>query len=154
MAQNPHKRTDALSKQTEAMAAYGIQQDIIAAILEMGETTLKKYYPKELALGGHKATAKVAAALYSGAVGGMVTVDKIIKDKDGNESVVPFRMHIPGNPIQQIFWLKTRAGWKESLDVNVRHDFVIRAPAQMKTIEEWEAKVQKRLAKPSKPNGQ
>ncbi len=136
------------------MAAYGLQQDIIANILDMGETTLKKYYPEELKLGGHKATAKVAAALFLGAIGGTVTVDRIIRDKDGNERVVPFRMHIPGNPTQQIFWLKTRAGWKESIDLNVRHDFVIRAPAQMKNIEEWEAKVQKRLAAPSKPNGQ
>ncbi len=154
MAQNPHEPTDYSTNQVKTMASVGTQQDIIALVLGIGETTLKKYYADELTLSGHQATAKVGAALYNSAIGGVVTVDKIIRDKDGNERIVPFRMHIPPSVIAQIFWMKTRAGWKDSIDFNVRHDFVIRAPAQMKTIEEWEAKVQKRLAGPSKQNGQ
>ena len=154
MVQKPHEPSDYSTNQVKTMASVGTQQDIIALVIGIGETTLKKYYADELALSGHQATAKVGAALFKSAIGGVVTVDKIIRDKDGNERVVPFRMHIPPSVIAQIFWMKTRAGRKDSIDFNIRHDFVIRAPAQMKTIEEWEEKVQKRLAGPSKQNGQ
>lgn len=87
----PHKPTDATRRQVEAMAAYGIPQEDIARVVAIDAKTLRKYYPEELATGATKATAKVAENLYRKATG------------DGKESVTA-----------GIFWLKTRAGWKET----------------------------------------
>ena len=52
--------------------------------------TLRLHYPDELATGGTKANSKVAESLYRKAIG------------DGHQSVAA-----------AIFWLKTRAHWKE-----------------------------------------
>lgn len=78
-------------RQVEAMSAYGIPQDDIARVVQIDAKTLRKYYSDELATGSTKATARVAENLYRKATG------------DGRESVTA-----------GIFWLKTRAGWKET----------------------------------------
>ncbi|MEX0853890.1 MAG: ParB N-terminal domain-containing protein [Bauldia sp.] len=78
-------------RQVEAMAGYGIPEVDIACVLEIDPKTLRRHYRKELAKGHIKATAKVAENLFRKATG------------EGRESV-----------IAAIFWLKTRAGWKET----------------------------------------
>jgi hypothetical protein len=77
--------------QVEAMAGYGIPEEDIASVLGIELATLKREYPGELANGHVKANAKVAESLYRKAVG------------EGRESVTA-----------AIFWLKTRAGWRET----------------------------------------
>jgi hypothetical protein len=77
--------------QVEAMAGYGIPEEDIASVLGIELATLKREYPSELANGHVKANAKVAESLYRKAVG------------EGRESVTA-----------AIFWLKTRAGWRET----------------------------------------
>ena len=73
------------------MAGYGVPEADIAGVLAIDPKTLRKHYRGELDHGHVKANAKVAENLYRKATG------------DGREAV-----------IAAIFWLKTRAGWKET----------------------------------------
>ena len=78
------------ASKVEAMAGYGLSADDIARVLDIAADELKADYAKELAGGQIKANARVAESLYRKAIG------------EGRESV-----------IAAIFWLKTRARWKE-----------------------------------------
>ena len=73
------------------MAGYGVPEAEIAGVVGIDAKTLRKHYRGELDHGHVKANAKVAENLYRKATG------------DGREAV-----------IAAIFWLKTRAGWKET----------------------------------------
>jgi hypothetical protein len=63
----------------------------IAGVIGIDPKTLRKHYPQELRYGHVKANAKVAENLFRKATG------------DGREAV-----------IAAIFWMKTRAQWKET----------------------------------------
>ena len=73
------------------MAGYGVPEADIAGVVGVSPKTLRKHYRGELDHGHVKANAKVAENLYRKATG------------EGREAV-----------IAAIFWLKTRAGWKET----------------------------------------
>lgn len=75
-------------KIVDAMAAFGIPQPQIAAVLDIGLSTLQKHFRDELDTAYVKANARVAQSLFDNAT------------KNGNVAA-------------QIFWLKTRARWKE-----------------------------------------
>jgi len=66
---------------------YGIPESEIASVLSIDPKTLRKHYGEELDLGATKANAQVAGFLFAAAKNGNVTA--------------------------QMFWLKTRARWKE-----------------------------------------
>jgi hypothetical protein len=87
MARAAHQVEEPQRRQVEAMAAYGIPEHDIARVLSIDPKTLRKYYRDELDLGEAKANAQVAGFLFNAAKNGNVTA--------------------------QIFWLKTRARWKE-----------------------------------------
>jgi hypothetical protein len=94
----------------EQLSAYGIPQaDICAMIInpesgrKIDEQTLADNFRHELDTGTTKANARVAGALYKNAV-------------DSN------------NVAAQIFWLKTRARWKEA-PTELRHGGSDEAPA-------------------------
>src|SRR5213592_651187 len=87
MGRRAHKPDPVQRRQVEAMAAYGIPELNIAAVLGIDPKTLRKHYREELDLGETKANAQVAGFLFNSA-------------RSGNVSA-------------QIFWLKTRARWKE-----------------------------------------
>src|SRR3954453_19349824 len=70
------------------MAAYGIPEQDISRVMHIDPKTLRKYYREELDLGEAKANAQVAGFLFNAAKNGNVTA--------------------------QIFWLKTRAKWRET----------------------------------------
>ena len=91
MGRRAHRPDHAGRRQVEAMAGYGIPEADIACVLEIDAKTLRKHYRRELDKGHIKATAKVAENLYRKATG------------EGREAVTA-----------AIFWLKTRAGWKET----------------------------------------
>jgi hypothetical protein len=91
MGRRAHQPDPASRRQVEAMAGYGIPEADIATVLDIDPKTLRKHYRQELDKGAIKATAKVAENLYRKATG------------EGREAV-----------IAAIFWLKTRAGWKET----------------------------------------
>jgi hypothetical protein len=78
------------ASKVEAMAGYGLSAADIARVLDISEQELKTSYEKQLAGGQIKANARVAESLYRKAIG------------EGRESVTA-----------AIFWLKTRARWKE-----------------------------------------
>ncbi len=88
MARPAHQPDPVQRRQVEAMAAYGIPSTDIAQVVGIDPKTLRKCYREELDLGETKANAQVAGFLFSAAKNGNVTA--------------------------QIFWLKTRARWKET----------------------------------------
>src|SRR5215813_4498866 len=88
MGRRAHKPDPAQRRQVEAMAAYGIPEADIARVLGVDPKTLRKHYREELDLGETKANAQVAGYLFNAAKNGNVTA--------------------------QIFWLKTRARWRET----------------------------------------
>lgn len=83
-----HEPTDENKTKVKTLAAVGIRHEDIAAKLGISADTLTKYYRKELDDGRVDANAAVAKSLYEQA-------------KTGNTAAM-------------IFWLKTRAGWKET----------------------------------------
>ena len=87
MGRRAHNPDPAQRKQVEAMAVYGIPSAEIARVIGIDPKTLRKCYREELDLGETKANAQVAGFLFNAARNGNVTA--------------------------QIFWLKTRARWKE-----------------------------------------
>lgn len=88
MGRRAHQPDPAQRRQVEAMAAYGIPETDVAKVLGIDAKTLRKWYREELDLGATKANAQVAGFLFSNAKSGNVTA--------------------------QIFWLKTRARWREA----------------------------------------
>ena len=87
MGRPSHKPDPITRRQVEAMAAYGIPEPDISRVVGIDAKTLRKHYRYELDLGTAKANAQVAGFLFNSAKNGNVTA--------------------------QIFWLKTRARWKE-----------------------------------------
>lgn len=83
-----HKPTDMIRAKVSALASFGIPQTKIAKYLDICEPTLTKYYREELDHALLDKVVMVANALYNNAV----------------------EMN---NVTAQIFFLKTRAGWKE-----------------------------------------
>src|SRR3954469_24994862 len=73
------------------MAGYGLSATDIAKVLDIDVAELNASYSKQLSGGQIKANARVAESLYPKAIG------------EGRESVTA-----------AIFWLKTRARWKET----------------------------------------
>ena len=99
MARPAHKPDPASRRQVEAMAGYGVPEADIARVLHIDPKTLRKHYRDELDSGHVKANAKVAENLFRKATG------------DGPQSVTA-----------AIFWMKTRARWKETTISEVTHD--------------------------------
>jgi hypothetical protein len=91
MGRPPHEPDVSYRKQVEALAGFGVPETDIARVIGIDPKTLRKYYRDELDTGHIKANAKVAENLFRKATG------------EGRESVVA-----------AIFWLKTRARWKET----------------------------------------
>jgi DNA-binding XRE family transcriptional regulator len=108
--QAPHEPTPAMRKQVEALAAYGIPQEEICKVVGVSKPTLHKYYRDELDTAMPKANARVAESLFKKATG------------DGTAAVTA-----------AIFWLKTRAGWKETV-VN-EHGGIGGGPIQVARVE-------------------
>tara|TARA_R100001443_G_scaffold47628_1_gene60207 strand:+ start:3394 stop:3729 length:336 start_codon:yes stop_codon:yes gene_type:complete len=100
----------------KAMSGYGVPHEGISAVLGIAPKTLRAHYREELDRGHVEANVKVAESLFKKATG------------DGGQAVTA-----------AIFWMKTRAGWKESLTVEseVTHRFVARLPEMIDVTEEW-----------------
>jgi DNA-binding XRE family transcriptional regulator len=94
--QAPHIPTEHTRQLVSMYAAVGTTQEHIAKMLGVNFKTLAKYYRDELDLGMAKANATIGGALFNKAKGGDTTA--------------------------MIFWMKTRAGWREKQDVNHTSD--------------------------------
>ena len=79
-----------------ALSGFGVPQDGIAIHLGVDPKTLRKHFRDELDRGSVEATAKVAQSLFN-----MATV--------GN------------NVAAAIFWMKARAGWRETIRTENEH---------------------------------
>lgn len=87
MARKRFVATDAMREQVRSLAARGVRQDDVAAIVDCDAKTARKYFREELDRGMAEANANVAGALYEKAMG--------------------------GDTVAQIFWMKARAHWRE-----------------------------------------
>jgi len=85
-----HKPTESTKEQVKRLSALGCPHEDIATRLKISSDTLVKYYRDELDEGRIDANAAIAGTLFSQA-------------KKGNTAAA-------------IFWLKTRARWKETND--------------------------------------
>jgi len=105
MGRRSHQPEPAGRRQVEAMSAYGIPEADIARVLAIDPKTLRKHYRDELDLGAIKANSRMAENLYRKAMG------------DGPQAVTA-----------TIFWLKTRAQWKETMvqEQNITHGPVLK----------------------------
>jgi hypothetical protein len=84
----PHIPDEKTRKTVEAMSSYGVPQEDIALVLDIDRKTLSKHYRRELDTAATKANAMVAGRLYQKCM------------KDDTSSI--------------IFWLKTRAKWRDN----------------------------------------
>jgi hypothetical protein len=92
MSRNPHEPTQATREVVKLHALVGTRQEVIADILEIDDKTLRKYYREELDQSLSKANAAIGGALFN-------------KAKGGDTSAM-------------IFWLKTRAGFRERQEID------------------------------------
>lgn len=83
-----HEPTPELRHIVQLHATIGTRQDDIAAVLGIDPKTLRLHYRDELDLATAKANAVIGGALFN-------------KAKNGDTKAM-------------IFWMKTRAGWKET----------------------------------------
>lgn len=90
--QKHYKWDETAARTVETMAGFGVPQDYIAGSLKITDDTLRRHYRKELDSGTAKANMAVAQSLYR----------KAISDDH------------PQAASSAMFWLKTRAGWKET----------------------------------------
>ena|SRR5579872_5462616 len=98
----PHKPTEKSRAEVAALVSFGNTQEEIAGYIGVNVDTLTKYYRDELDNSVIRANAKVAAKL--------------------------FRKAIDGDDIKaQIFWLKTRARWREKDDTPSVSDKIVEA---------------------------
>lgn len=95
MGRPAHEPTPESRDKVKALSAVGARHEDIALLLEISADTLTKHYRRELDLGRIEANAKMAQTLY--------------------------RKGLDGNIVAAIFWLKTRAGWRETTNVEHSH---------------------------------
>jgi hypothetical protein len=86
--------TDENKELVLALTINGVTAEEVAETLGISQPTLRKYFEEELTHGRRLANGKVARALYRQA----------LKADTGDKSAVT----------AAIFWLKTRAGWRET----------------------------------------
>lgn len=93
MGRPPHEPSKESRQLVQLHATIGTPQAVIADILGIDGKTLTKYYREELDQATARANAAVGGALFN-------------KAKSGDTAAM-------------IFWMKTRAGWREKQDVNL-----------------------------------
>lgn len=98
MPNKAHKPTDKTRAEVSALASFGIPQDDIGAYIGISHTTVRKYYGDEIKVATIKANANVAKFLYKLASGAAMGDGATYGDCK----------------TAAMFWLKTRAGWRET----------------------------------------
>jgi hypothetical protein len=98
-----HKPTDETRAEVAALASFGVTQEDIGAYIGISKPTLAKYYAEELSVSSIKANATVGKYLFSLASGQAIATGATHGDCKA----------------AAMFWMKTRAGWREKQDVNL-----------------------------------
>ena len=89
----PHEPTAETKQLVQLHATIGTPQEDIARVLGIDPKTLRKYYRDELDLASATANATIGGALFNKAKG--------------------------GDTAAMIFWMKTRAGWREKQELDL-----------------------------------
>jgi hypothetical protein len=92
MSRHPHDPTNEARQLVQLHATIGTPQEVIADILGIDAKTLRKHYRVELDQSMAKANAQIGGALFNKAKG--------------------------GDTAAMIFWMKTRAGWREKQEID------------------------------------
>lgn len=92
MSRPPHAPSKESRQLVQLHATIGTTQAVIADILGIDDKTLRLYYREELDHASAQANATIGGALFN-------------KAKSGDTTAM-------------IFWMKTRAGWRERHDIN------------------------------------
>lgn len=92
MSRKPHEPTPTSRQLVQLHATIGTPQETIASILDIDPKTLRLYYRAELDHAMAQANATIGGALFN-------------KAKNGDTAA-------------QIFWMKTRAGWRERKEID------------------------------------
>ena len=119
--------------QLQTYARLGLPMDAIAEIMHIGERTLYRRLneePELLALykvAKHQANAAVASYLFDSCK--PVTERVALRERDGSvvkdaDGQVVFETKVvrPGSVEAMKFWLKTQAGWKDDVTVNLKDE--------------------------------
>ena len=91
MPRHPHEPTEATRQTVQLHTTVGTDQETIARVLGIDAKTLRKHYRDELDLAKAKANATIGGALFN-------------KAKSGDTAAM-------------IFWMKTQAGWRETMQI-------------------------------------
>jgi hypothetical protein len=92
MARNPHEPTKGTRDTVTLHTLVGTRQEVICQILGISEKTLRKHYRNELDTALAQANATIGGKLFN-------------KAKDGDSAAM-------------MFWLKTRAGFRERQEID------------------------------------
>jgi hypothetical protein len=92
MSRKPHDPSHESRQLVQLHATIGTPQEVIADILGIDPKTLRKHYRQELDQSTAKANAQIGGALFNKAKG--------------------------GDTAAMIFWMKTRAGWREKQEID------------------------------------
>ena len=119
-----HEPTVATRAKVEALAAYRIPVEDIAALIEVSPPTLRKFYDKELRTAHVQADAKATEWLFRAVT---FQIGPPLKDKDGNivrdadgtiVRDVDYRACVTAN----IFYHRTQRRWSVPVDVNLNNN--------------------------------
>jgi len=104
----PIGRSEEIAKAVQLHTLVGTPQPTLAKILGMSTETLTKYYREELDTAKAQANASIAGRLYKKAMDGDTTA--------------------------MIFWLKTQAKWRETIDISNEDGSLQQAPIQQAVL--------------------
>ena len=99
----PHEPTKQSRELVSLHATVGTRQDVIADLLGIDPKTLRKHYRQELSQSAAKANATIGGTLFNKAKG--------------------------GDTAAMIFWMKTRAQWRETKEIDHRSSDGTMSPA-------------------------
>ena len=103
MVNKAHEPTDETRAEVKALASFGMTQEDIGTYIGISHVTLRKHYETELNISAIKANATVGKYLFSLASGQAIAKGATHADCKA----------------AAMFWMKTRAGWREKQDVNL-----------------------------------
>jgi hypothetical protein len=131
-------------RRAELAGRAGFTDRELAELFGVSLSTIEKWrrqreeFRNVLKIGKTEADKRVERSLYERAIGYSYDTVKIIRDKHGNVTKVPYQQHVPPDVTAQIFWLKNRdpAHWRDAWQVDHTLGKYIISDKPM-TEEEW-----------------
>lgn len=125
----PTKYRAEFAEQARQLCQHGFTDQELATFFKVDVATLYRWKIKHpnfceaIKTGGAPSDERVERSLYQRAIGYEVDAVKIMQHQ-GEEIIVPYRQHIPGEVGAAIFWLKNRRrkSWKDKSDLGLTDD--------------------------------